>query len=338
MPLPVFLLLTQDRVLQLVAWALYVAIGVTDYFDGMLARKYGSTRFGRLTDPIADKIYVALMFLPLALLDYMPAWAAVAILMRDPIITALRSLSERYGMTMKTATLAKYKTAIQMIAGGYIMFVAIVREKPVVLVCMTLLAILAWASYMYKGVSRKNWDPRLLTMGFLMTAAVIIRSIFAVQTTLILYTLIILVVTWISAWNYFWGFLTGLGGAEKKARASWWLLYGVEAAIVPLFLLTVCFHPHVPSWIPMTVLSLELAVGAMDNILTAEGHERSARHVAIKLALQLCVATGLVVVTVGRLAWPWLPVPPSLILACVFGLISVTMAVVAFLRYAPRIL
>jgi cardiolipin synthase len=156
MPIPVMLVLTHDRWLQLAAWALYVIIGVTDYFDGMLARRYGFTRFGRLTDPIADKIYVALVFLPLALLDLMAGWIVVLVLMRDPLITAMRSMSERYGVTMETATLAKYKTAIQMIAGGYVLFVGIVPERPWTVTAMGLMASLTWFFYILKWHLRKS--------------------------------------------------------------------------------------------------------------------------------------------------------------------------------------
>ncbi len=338
MPLPVALVLTEIRWVQLLAWVLYVAIGVTDFFDGILARKYGSTRFGRLTDPIADKIYVALMFLPLALLDLLPVWMTVLVLMRDPLITALRSLSERYGMTMKTATLAKYKTAIQMIAGGYIMFAGIVRERWLALICMGLLAALAWLGYVLLGVKRKNWDPRMLTMGGLMTMGAGIRAVCNVELTLILYGVLIMVVTWISAWNYLIGFFGGLGKATRRPGATWWLLYAVESGIVPLFVLLTCFASHVPVYLPMIICSVELAVGALDNILTSEGHERSARHVAIKLMLQLAIAAVFVLMSAARLPTLVLGVAPAMVLVLVFGTVSLISGVVAFLRYAPRIL
>jgi CDP-diacylglycerol--glycerol-3-phosphate 3-phosphatidyltransferase len=338
MPLPVAMILCDVRWVQIVAWALYIIIGVTDFFDGILARKYGFTRFGRLTDPIADKIYVALMFIPLALLGLIPPWVAVVILMRDPVITALRSMSERYGMTMKTATLAKYKTAIQMIAGGYIMFVGIVREPLPALLSMSALAGLAWSFHILIKVKKGKFDPRMWTMSVLMTVAVPIRLLFNVETSLIFYAMIILVVTWISAWNYLAGFLGGLRKAQKKPAGVWWLLYGTECIPVPLFVLILCFLPDVPVWLPMTILSIELAVGALDNILTMEGEERSPRHLVIKLGIQLLLVLAAIVMPVLPLVWPWGLVAPITLLAYGFGIVTLLSSVIAFARYSPRIL
>jgi hypothetical protein len=240
---------------------------------------------------------------------------------------------------MKTATLAKYKTAIQMIAGGYIMFVGIVRERAIVLAFMSALAALAWLAYVYKGARRGRWDPRLLTMGALMTFAIAVRALVGVETTLVIYALIILVVTWLSAFNYIVGFFGSLGKTtRRKPAGAWWVLYGVESTAVPLFLLVLCFHPDVPVWLPMIVASVELAVGALDNILTTEGHERSRRHVAIKLALELTLATFVVLSTLAPSMIPQTPLAVPLLGAAAFGLVSLATTAIAFVRYAPRIL
>jgi CDP-diacylglycerol--glycerol-3-phosphate 3-phosphatidyltransferase len=341
MPLPVILVLDDSRWLQLVAWALYVIIGVTDYFDGLLARKYGFTRFGRLTDPIADKIYVALVFMPLALLDLMADWVVVLVLLRDPLITALRSMSERYGITMKTATLAKYKTAIQMIAGGYVLWTGIVPERLWTLCAMSLMASLAWFSYVLKRMLRGTWDPRLLTMGGLMTGGVVVRAVTSIPTTLWAYSLLVLAVTWISAWKYLADFLRGLLRSPRSVGARWWVLYGLESVAMPLAILLAVFHPSIPVWLPMLVLCVELAVGALDNMLTQEGLGRTARHVGIKLGLQIALVAGFVCSTL-------LPVPtlhPSLsilsiplALALAFGMVTLVTTAIAFARYARRIL
>jgi CDP-diacylglycerol--glycerol-3-phosphate 3-phosphatidyltransferase len=338
MPLPVALVLTGNRWLQLVAWALYVILGVTDYFDGMLARKYGFTRFGRLSDPIADKIYVALVFLPLGILDLMADWIVVLILLRDPLITAMRSMSERYGITMKTATLAKYKTAIQMIAGGYILFVGIVPERPWTLTCMGLLAGLAWFFHVLKRRLRGAWDPRLLTMGGLMTFGFLVRLLTNIHVTLWVYCLLILGVTWISAWKYLVDFVRGIGRSDRSVEARWWLLYLLESLAVPLFALMLTFHPAVPVWLPMLILCTELAVGALDNMLTQEGIGRTPRHMGIKLALQATMAAGFVILAIRP--GPELPggIDPLVVVAGAFGVVTIVTTVVAFGRYAPRIL
>lgn len=338
MPLPVALVLTDNRWLQLAAWALYVILGVTDYFDGMLARRYGFTRFGRLSDPIADKIYVALVFLPLGILDLMADWIVVLILMRDPLITAMRSMSERYGITMKTATLAKYKTAIQMIAGGYILFVGIVPERPWTLSCMGLLAGLAWFFHVLKRRLRGTWDPRLLTMGGLMTFGFLVRLLMSIHITLWVYCLLILAVTWISAWKYLVDFIGGVRRSRTSVEARWWILYLVESIAVPLFVLTLTFHHAVPVWLPMLILCTELAVGALDNMLTQEGIGRTVRHVGIKLGLQALAAAGFVILALVPGAIHPAGIDPLVLAASAFGAVTIVSTVVAFGRYAPRIL
>jgi CDP-diacylglycerol--glycerol-3-phosphate 3-phosphatidyltransferase len=338
MPIPVALALTNDRWLQLLAWVLYVILGVTDYFDGMLARKYGFTRFGRLTDPIADKIYVALVFLPLALLALMPAWMVILVLMRDPVITAMRSMSERYGITMKTATLAKYKTAIQMIAGGYILFVGVVPERGWTLASMALMASLAWFFYVLKRFLRRSWDPRLLTMGGLMTFGLLVRVIFNIRITLLVYSFLILGVTWVSAWKYAIDLVIGIRKSSKSVGAIWWLFYGLESTAVPIFVLLMVFHGSVPVWIPMTVFCTELAVGALDNMLTQEGIGRTPRHMGIKFGLQALIAVGFVAVSVLPELSVVAGVGSHLVLAAAFGAVTLVTTMVAFGRYAPRIL
>jgi CDP-diacylglycerol--glycerol-3-phosphate 3-phosphatidyltransferase len=338
MPIPVTLVLCENRGLQLLAWALYVLIGITDYFDGMLARRYGFTRFGRLSDPIADKIYVALMFMPLALLDFMPDWIVIVILLRDPLITALRSMSERHGMTMQTATLAKYKTAIQMISGGYVMWVGILPERGITLISMSVMAIGAWFFHVLKWRLRGRWDPRLLTMGLMMTFAVVVRLLLDVQLTLWTYSAVILVVTWVSAWKYIADFARGIRRSKKKMARIWWLLHGLESLAVPLLVLVMFLDRHVPAWLPMAILSTELAVGALDNALTQEGHSRTVRHMLVKLGLQALIAAIYVVASCRPETWPVPENQLSLALAAALGAVTLVTSSVAFARYAPRIL
>jgi len=338
MPVPVALVLTGDRSMQLVAWVLYVIIGITDYFDGMLARRHGFTRFGRLTDPIADKIYVALVFIPLAILGLMPGWIMVLVLMRDPLITALRSLSERYGLPMQTATLAKYKTAIQMIAGGYILWAGIVPEKAWTLTAMSITAGLAWFFYVLKWFLRRKLDPRLLTMGGLMSFGLVVRAMCNVHLTLYIYSLLILGITWISAWKYLADFASGVGKSARKVGTLTLILYAAESIVIPLFALALLFHPSIPVWLPMCIACIELALGALDNMLTAEGQSRSTRHVIIKLSLQAMAAAAFVSAPIMPTLLPGPPLDLPTVAALAFGVVTLLTTVIAFARYGPRIL
>src|SRR5689334_17666214 len=97
-------------------WVLFVGtlVGLTDMLDGWLARRQGPTVLGGLMDPIADKVFLAICCLPFVDLGWAPAWAVLALLSREFVITALRSSLETRRQTLRTIYLAKVKTWVQM--------------------------------------------------------------------------------------------------------------------------------------------------------------------------------------------------------------------------------
>ena len=73
------------------ALILFLVAGLTDFIDGEIARRYGViTNFGKLMDPLVDKIMMAAAFISLVPLKAVPAWAATAVVARDFLITGLR--------------------------------------------------------------------------------------------------------------------------------------------------------------------------------------------------------------------------------------------------------
>jgi len=113
------------------AWAvwanlvLFAAACITDYFDGMLARKLGSvTALGRFLDPIADKLLVATVLFMLAAsgrLDALAVIPAVVILLREVLISGLREFLAGVEVGLPVSRLAKWKTGVQMVALGTLM-------------------------------------------------------------------------------------------------------------------------------------------------------------------------------------------------------------------------
>ena len=100
-----------------VALLVFLAATLTDYLDGVLARKQGLiTDFGKLMDPLADKILTASAFIGLCAIGKFPAWAVIAIVSREFLITGLRSLAASKGIVISADRLGKHKTAWQMIA------------------------------------------------------------------------------------------------------------------------------------------------------------------------------------------------------------------------------
>lgn len=113
------------------AWAKVIALllfgvaGFTDYLDGRLARQvYGSSAFGKLMDPLADKILVCAVFVSLVgmRLTYrpdcslVPAWIAVVIISREFLVTGLRLLAAGQGTIISAGNWGKHKTIWQIVA------------------------------------------------------------------------------------------------------------------------------------------------------------------------------------------------------------------------------
>lgn len=102
---------------HLIAFILAVIGGLTDLFDGYLARKYHwESDFGRLIDPLADKLFIMAIFSMLVEYDYMPAWILITILAREFLVTGLRTLASAKGIVIAADKLGKVKTAMQMFA------------------------------------------------------------------------------------------------------------------------------------------------------------------------------------------------------------------------------
>jgi len=98
------------------ALILFVAAGVTDFFDGEIARRYQFvTNFGRLMDPLVDKIMIAAAFICLVPLKAIPAWAATIVVSRDFLITGLRLMASSKGQVLPAERLGKHKTSWQIV-------------------------------------------------------------------------------------------------------------------------------------------------------------------------------------------------------------------------------
>ena len=112
------------------AWAvwcalfLYILAAVTDFFDGYYARKMNIVSdFGRFLDPIADKILVGCLLVVLAAIGRLEGiWIvpAVLIMVREFLVSGLREYLGPKNVTMPVTVLAKWKTAVQMVALGFL--------------------------------------------------------------------------------------------------------------------------------------------------------------------------------------------------------------------------
>lgn len=97
------------------ALILFIIAGVTDYLDGEIARHYGViTNFGKLMDPLVDKVMIAAAFISLVPLKAVPTWAAIIVVARDFLITGLRLLASSNGQVLPAEQLGKHKTSWQI--------------------------------------------------------------------------------------------------------------------------------------------------------------------------------------------------------------------------------
>ncbi|WP_230480500.1 CDP-diacylglycerol--glycerol-3-phosphate 3-phosphatidyltransferase [Sphingomonas sp. Leaf21] len=109
-----------------IAFALYCLMGITDYFDGYLARAQGAvSKLGVFLDPIADKIMVASVILVLVAVQVVSGLSVVAgliILLREIAVSGLREFLAQLQVSVPVSRLAKWKTTLQLIAlGGLIL-------------------------------------------------------------------------------------------------------------------------------------------------------------------------------------------------------------------------
>src|SRR2546427_1007246 len=98
------------------ALIVFLVAGVSDFVDGEIARRYGVvTNFGKLMDPLVDKIMVAAAFISLVPLKAVPAWAATTVVARDFLITGLRLMASAKGQVLPAESLGKQKTSWQIV-------------------------------------------------------------------------------------------------------------------------------------------------------------------------------------------------------------------------------
>ncbi len=111
--------------LRWVAVAVFIAAAITDYLDGYYARIWNQqSAFGRMLDPIADKLLVASCLLMLAadgIIHGWSLWAAIIILCREILVSGLREYLAALRVSVPVTKLAKWKTTMQLVAIGFLL-------------------------------------------------------------------------------------------------------------------------------------------------------------------------------------------------------------------------
>ncbi|HVM23098.1 MAG TPA: CDP-diacylglycerol--glycerol-3-phosphate 3-phosphatidyltransferase [Sphingomicrobium sp.] len=139
-PMLVFLLWKPTPLDYAITFVIYCIVGITDYFDGYLARAQGQiSRLGQFLDPIADKIMVAAVIIMLAstrkaveepVIHGLHIIPALIILLREIIVSGLREFLAGLQVSVPVSALAKWKTTFQLVALGALILGGAVPAYP----------------------------------------------------------------------------------------------------------------------------------------------------------------------------------------------------------------
>ena len=246
-----------------------VLIGCTDFIDGYLARKHGPTVLGGLMDPIADKVFIAFVYMPFAdpRMGLFAPWAVALLFTREFLVTALRSSYERRGLRMKTSYLGKVKTWTQMQGiGTAVLFVMLQQHRAVmwaILLSATLAPLVAFGILWI--VRKRPWKGALVMTGSNIPL-VLLHAFADVQTTVELLLYGVVAITWISGIDYLFVGLKQLRGRGDIDRTDVARLTGAIA--LPALLFAVLANTSASPWPLVTILAVEVAVGGLDNLLS----------------------------------------------------------------------
>src|SRR5919107_5348796 len=140
-PILVFLLWKPAPWDYAITFVLYCIVGVTDYFDGYLARAHGQiSKLGQFLDPIADKIMVAAVIVMLMasrkadgdvpIIQDLNVIPALIILLREIIVSGLREFLASLQISVPVSQLAKWKTTFQLVSLGALILAGALPHWP----------------------------------------------------------------------------------------------------------------------------------------------------------------------------------------------------------------
>jgi cardiolipin synthase (CMP-forming) len=162
MAIPVFLwLVIEDRLL--IAFVLLVVAVLTDFVDGMIARRMNEiTKLGQFLDPFADRLFIAATVIALAIQDVVPWWFVIAVMLRDALLGIGGVVMARYGAaTLPVKWWGKVATFAMLVVLPLFLLGAVVPEvgeitNPIAWVLALATVALYWVvgfSYLFDAIS-----------------------------------------------------------------------------------------------------------------------------------------------------------------------------------------
>lgn len=254
-----------------------VFLGATDFIDGYLARKHGSTVLGSLLDPVADKLFIAILLSPFVVLGHresspfhvlgdIPAWSVAAILLREFLITALRTTLSLRNTALKTSKLGKMKTIIQMGALGTLFLTfSVPWEYQAIMhgIMAILLGITGIGIAQFRGKPMPFWVIGTVS-AWLVLAAICQWGTIADSALYQFAAAVIL--TWVSGIDYVVGASKILLKEGIRSHDATRILWSFGVAIGSILLLRWVPHTLTPV---LFVLGAEFMLGGIDNMVSA---------------------------------------------------------------------
>tara|TARA_A100001037_G_C14908401_1_gene526118 strand:- start:97 stop:687 length:591 start_codon:yes stop_codon:yes gene_type:complete len=149
-----------------IAILFFLIASLTDFLDGYIARKLKLvTDFGKLMDPLVDKILTSAVFIILTKENMIPAWITITIISREFLVTGLRLLASNQGTVLSADSLGKWKTTSQIIVASFFLIVLGSNEPTLnclafidqpmignllIIICTTITIVSGW-SYLSKN-------------------------------------------------------------------------------------------------------------------------------------------------------------------------------------------
>jgi len=126
-----WLIVKDNLVAMIISFIIFIIAALTDYWDGYLARKYNLiSDWGKLWDPIADKVLILGVFLAFLALGVVNMWVVIVIMFREFAITGMRFICLKKGVVVEAKMVGKHKTVSQ-IAGIILIFLALIIIKSI---------------------------------------------------------------------------------------------------------------------------------------------------------------------------------------------------------------
>lgn len=147
--IPVFILVLMTGHYYVSA-IIFIVASATDALDGYIARKYNLvTNFGKIMDPLADKLLVISALICLVELGDVAGWMVIVILAREFVVTGLRTVAAAEGVVIAAGWSGKLKTVLQMIAIPAILL----QNWPFYMIGVPFASIMLWASVIMTIIS-----------------------------------------------------------------------------------------------------------------------------------------------------------------------------------------